>query len=288
MYKDDYVSAFGKLAPSEAWKADTLAKMRALEARRADPFASDAAIPEAPARRAVPFAARVRRAALPVAALVMLAILPVTTLRGCGASGGNASMNAAAYDGAAPQMQTVPEAVDGSYSLTGAPEAAPRDAAGGAYDTAAPAGEGAPRDAASCDSAPCAAAAESFAGVGGTREKSEFASGEKPFGTLAAADLCAASVRFEISDQVARIADYEELAALLNDVTVREQDDFDAEQSGEGFVFTLTFADGTQTEVRVYPAFLVIDGAGYRAEAEACEALSRCALRLLEDPPARP
>ena len=36
MYKDDYISAFGKLAPSEAWKAETLAKMRALEKRRED------------------------------------------------------------------------------------------------------------------------------------------------------------------------------------------------------------------------------------------------------------
>ena len=286
MYKDDYVSAFGKRAPREAWKADTLAKMRALEARRADPFVSDAAVPEAPDRRAVPFAARVRRAALPVAALMMLAILPVTTLRGCGASGGNSSMNAAAYDGAAPQA--VLEADNGSYSLADAPEAAPHDAAGGAYDTAAPAGEAAPRNAVSCDSAPCATAAESFAGAGGTREKSEFASGEKPFGTLAAADLSVASVRFEISDQAALIEDYEELAALLNDVAVCEQGDPDAEHDGEGFVFTLTFTDGTQTEVRVYPAFLVIDGAGYRAEAEACDALSRYALRLLEAPPARP
>ena len=31
MYKDDYISAFGKLAPSEAWKAETLEKMHALE-----------------------------------------------------------------------------------------------------------------------------------------------------------------------------------------------------------------------------------------------------------------
>ena len=31
MYKDDYISAFGKLTPSEAWKAETLEKMRALE-----------------------------------------------------------------------------------------------------------------------------------------------------------------------------------------------------------------------------------------------------------------
>ena len=33
MYKDDYISAFGKLAPSEEWMADTLAKMRAADTR---------------------------------------------------------------------------------------------------------------------------------------------------------------------------------------------------------------------------------------------------------------
>ena len=76
MYKDDYVSALGKLAPGEAWKADTLAKMRALEARRADPLSPDA--PRPGRREAVPFAVRMRRAALPAAALVMLAVLPMT------------------------------------------------------------------------------------------------------------------------------------------------------------------------------------------------------------------
>ena len=40
MYKDDYISAFGKLAPSEEWMADTLAKMRAAEAEQEAPGAA--------------------------------------------------------------------------------------------------------------------------------------------------------------------------------------------------------------------------------------------------------
>ena len=40
MYKDDYISAFGKLAPSEEWMTDTLAKMRAAEAEQDAPGAA--------------------------------------------------------------------------------------------------------------------------------------------------------------------------------------------------------------------------------------------------------
>lgn len=40
MYKDDYISAFGKLAPSEEWMTDTLAKMRAAEAEQEAPGAA--------------------------------------------------------------------------------------------------------------------------------------------------------------------------------------------------------------------------------------------------------
>lgn len=40
MYKDDYISAFGKLAPSEECMTDTLAKMRAAEAEQEAPGAA--------------------------------------------------------------------------------------------------------------------------------------------------------------------------------------------------------------------------------------------------------
>lgn len=72
MYKDDYISAFGKLAPSEEWMTDTLAKMRAAEAEQ-----------EAPGRGRRPALRvsgkkhpRLRRAALPVAAAVALLAVP--------------------------------------------------------------------------------------------------------------------------------------------------------------------------------------------------------------------
>ncbi|RGC97179.1 hypothetical protein DW194_17560, partial [Subdoligranulum sp. AM16-9] len=69
MYKDDYISAFGKLAPSEEWMADTLAKMRAAEAEQEAPGAAGPA-----GRPALRVSGkkhlRLRRAALPVAAAV--------------------------------------------------------------------------------------------------------------------------------------------------------------------------------------------------------------------------
>lgn len=150
MYKDDYISAFGKLTPSEAWKAETLEKMRALEkqqreqrqleeqqkegrvgsggASAAAPVSASAvasksapaAAGRARAKKPVPLAVHLRRAALPIAAVAMLAILPMTALRGCGASGGNSSM----------ALQAEDRASDGCAPA--AAEPAPRDTAGGA------------------------------------------------------------------------------------------------------------------------------------------------------------
>ena len=73
MYKDDYISAFGKLAPSEEWMTDTLAKMRAAEAEQEAPGAAGPA-----GRPALRVSGkkhpRLRRAALPVAAAVALLV----------------------------------------------------------------------------------------------------------------------------------------------------------------------------------------------------------------------
>ena len=75
MYKDDYISAFGKLALSEEWMADTLAKMRPAEAEQEAPGAAGPA-----GRPALRVSGkkhpRLRRAALPVAAAVALLAVP--------------------------------------------------------------------------------------------------------------------------------------------------------------------------------------------------------------------
>ena len=68
MYKDDYISAFGKLAPSEEWMTDTLAKMRAAEAEQEAPGAAGRPALRVSGKKHP----RLRRAALPVAAAVAL------------------------------------------------------------------------------------------------------------------------------------------------------------------------------------------------------------------------
>ncbi len=294
MYKDDYISAFGKLAPSEAWKAETLAKMRALEKRREDGRAGldgVLAADRAPQKRPAPFAVRLRRAALPVAAAAMLAILPLTMLRGCGASSG------------APMLQMENAAMD-----SGAPAAdtAPRDTAGGTeYGTyrasaEAPSGEAATRDAVTNEEARAAGSAPNMApapapqagrdgnadanieGNPPARKEFDLAWGGRPFRGLEASALQAASVSLTPPDITLEIEDTQELLGLLQDVVVYGRDDSYTEYSGQGVTFLLTFADGAQTQIMAYDPFLVIDGAGYRAKAAPCKALSRYANALLE------
>ena len=72
MYKDDYISAFGKLAPSEEWMTDTLAKMRAAEAEQEAPGAAGRPALRVSGKKHP----RLRRAALPVAAAVALLAVP--------------------------------------------------------------------------------------------------------------------------------------------------------------------------------------------------------------------
>ena len=66
-----------------------------------------------------------------------------------------------------------------------------------------------------------------------------------------------------------------------NDVVIYNKDNSFTEYSGQGVIFTLTMADGTQTEIMAYNPFLVIDGVGYKTKYEPCQALNRYANRLL-------
>lgn len=292
MYKDDYISAFGKLTPSEAWKAETLEKMRALEKQQREERdgsgGASAAKGQAAEKKPVPFAVHLRRAALPIAAAAMLAILPMTALRGCGAGNNSMAftMEDRASDGCAPAA------------------AEPRDTAGGAEnDTAAqtpaeaPSGEASLYDGVTeadleADSAQNTAPApssgmdctgDSGAAEGDTlkRKKFEITYGGRPFRTLDASGITYATVCLTPPDATLEIPDIEKLTGLLQNVVVYSRDDSYTEYCGQGVTFTLTFADGTQTQIMAYNPFLVIDGAGYRTEYAPCEALNQYANDLL-------
>ena len=131
MYKDDYISAFGKLAPSEEWMADTLAKMRAAEAEQEAPGAAGSA-----GRPALRVSGkkhpRLRRAALPVAAAVALLAVPAAWFWGV------AMRPAGSAAPAQYSLQSAGGAADEGQETEQAPRvAAAQDTAGTASSAAA-------------------------------------------------------------------------------------------------------------------------------------------------------
>ena len=119
MHKQNYISAFGKLAPSEQWKQDTLAKMRVAQCER------DTGAQTAPALRAAEKPkAPARRFALPIAAAVALLVVPTLWYWTAFQPAKSSAPQAAMYsmeDGAAPSTAAaaaVPETED-----AGAPRA---------------------------------------------------------------------------------------------------------------------------------------------------------------------
>ncbi len=110
-----------------------------------------------------------------------------------------------------------------------------------------------------------------------------FSSGRKPFKEMKPSEIASATVRLSPPDKTILITEIEELTNYLNDVVIYNKDNSFTEYSGQGIIFTLTMADGTQTEIIAYNPFLVIDGVGYKTKYEPCEALNRYANRLLNE-----
>ena len=109
-----------------------------------------------------------------------------------------------------------------------------------------------------------------------------FAFGDRPFLALDAGEVRSATVRLSPPDRTVEVADTDTLVALLRGVVTYRRDDSYAEYAGQAVTFTLAMADGTLREVTEYSPFLIVDGVGYRAGGEACEALSRYANTLLD------
>lgn len=133
MYKKDYVSAFGKLTPSEEWMADTLAKMRAAEAQQETQDAKSAGCPGL--RATAKKHPGLRRAALPIAAAVALLAVPAAWFWGV-------AMHPAGS--AAPtqySLQSAGNAADEALEDEQAPRAAETQNTAGAASSAAAAPE---------------------------------------------------------------------------------------------------------------------------------------------------
>ena len=109
--------------------------------------------------------------------------------------------------------------------------------------------------------------------------------GRRPFRDLEAADITAASVTLMPPDVTLELdeAEIKTLAELLGDLRITWPDQSYTEYAGQAVQFTVTFADGTETEVTDYNPFLIIDGTGWRTAYGPCEALNNFANDLLRE-----
>lgn len=109
--------------------------------------------------------------------------------------------------------------------------------------------------------------------------------GRRPFRDLEAADITAASVTLMPPDVTLELDGTEigTLAELLGDLRITRPDQSYTEYAGQAVRFTVTFADGTETEVTDYNPFLIIDGTGWRTAYGPCEALNSFANELLRE-----
>ena len=107
-------------------------------------------------------------------------------------------------------------------------------------------------------------------------------SGRKPYKDLEAVQIVSATVQLSPPDKTIQITEIKEFVDLLKDVVIYNKDHSYTEYSGQGITFTLVMTDGTQTSIMEYNPFLVIDGVGYKAKYEPCEALNHYANILLE------
>ena len=109
--------------------------------------------------------------------------------------------------------------------------------------------------------------------------------GRRPFRDLEAADIAAASVTLMPPDVTLELdsAEIRTLAKLLGELRITRPDQSYTEYAGQAVQFTVTFADGTGTEVTDYNPFLIIDGTGWRTAYGPCEALNNFANDLLRE-----
>ncbi|MCM1118291.1 MAG: hypothetical protein NC543_02925 [bacterium] len=108
------------------------------------------------------------------------------------------------------------------------------------------------------------------------------ASGKRPYKALDASQLAYATVHLTPPDKTVEIADMEKLVEYLRNVVIYQKDNSYTEYDGQGVIFTLFMADGTQTTIMAYNPFLVIDGVGYRTKYEPCQDLNQYANHLLD------
>lgn len=107
----------------------------------------------------------------------------------------------------------------------------------------------------------------------------------RPFARLEGADIASAQVTLSPPDVTVALtgAEREELAGLLRAVSVGRRDDSWTEYAGQGVICALELRDGSALTVTGFSPFVIVNGVGYRADHDPCEALNRFGNRIVEE-----
>lgn len=105
--------------------------------------------------------------------------------------------------------------------------------------------------------------------------------GTKLYQDLTTEEISSATVLLQPPDKTVQVEKLDKLVALLQDLVIYEEDNSYTEYAGQAVTIQLIMSDGSRTSITEYNPFLIIDGVGYQAEYEACEALNRYANELL-------
>ena len=83
-------------------------------------------------------------------------------------------------------------------------------------------------------------------------------SGHRPFKDLEATDITSANVRLSPPDTTVQIVETEELVSYLKEVVIYNKDNSYTEYAGQGAVFTLSLADGSQVKITEFNPFIIL------------------------------
>lgn len=106
---------------------------------------------------------------------------------------------------------------------------------------------------------------------------------KRPFKDIDGENIVSAKVELMPPDVELEVSDTEKLAELLRQVVIYRRDDSYKDYAGQAAVFTLIMEDGTAVEITDYTPFVIIDGVGYKAKYEPCQALNSYANSLLSE-----
>lgn len=106
--------------------------------------------------------------------------------------------------------------------------------------------------------------------------------GTRPFGGLSSNDIAEVTVELAPPDIKLAVSDQEiqELVHILNTVVIYQKDNSYSNDAGQMVTFTIKKTNGENLIVQAYTPFIIINGIGYKAKYEPCEALNSFANNL--------